>query len=215
MIRYWVGADFAESPDETAISVVERERDRSHNNVMLYLRSMFTIPPPVDYDDVCRRLVETLWFLEPYKPVRKGLPEHERVVGLAYDARGVGRGIRPILERALRAERELRPGPRVELWGVQTTAGSSVSVSHPFINVPKRDVVFSTYRALRNETLVLGANHPYRQITRLREQLINYQLKMTQSGSDTYEPWKATQKDDMVDALNLAVWAHSYQEEDL
>lgn len=207
MIRYWVGCDLAESPDETAISVLER-RDSE-----LYLRAIFGIPPPVDYDDVCTKLIQTLWYLEPYQSARRGLPYHEPVIGLAYDARGVGRGIRPVLERALREERALRPGPRVELWGVQSTAGSSVSISHPFINVPKTDLVFSSYRALRNGALVLGDDAPFREVTRLREQLINYRMKLTAGGRDQFEPWKTTQHDDLVDALNLAVWAHQYQEE--
>src|SRR3954447_18834243 len=109
-IRYWVGVDFGQANDYTAVSILERVpvanygQDEEHH--IRYLRR-----PPLrtPYNEVVRGVVDRIITLTPAGPF--GVRDD---VGLVVDATGVGRAVVDMLREEIRGL-TLHTAPKIRL----------------------------------------------------------------------------------------------------
>jgi hypothetical protein len=223
--RYWMGVDFGQAHDYTAVSVIERvpvatgetvENSETVSKSLLAEQVVTVTKPMVDhyhvrylsrpplrtsYDKIARGVVDRLRRLEPACD-RFG---KRREIGLAGDATGVGRGVTDMLWREIRA---IEDGPRVIFLPVVVTGGNNVTRGGGFVNVPKRDLVNAGVILLQEERLRIGAAVENRDV--LIRELLDYRVKINISTAhDSYEPWREGAHDDLLFSTCLASWAWS------
>jgi hypothetical protein len=220
-VRYWVGADFGQANDYTAVAVLERvaievgEREvvrragllrrekvrvPTHDHE-LHLRYLSRPPLRTSYERIADGIVSRLRELEP-----TGAFGERGTVGLVVDATGVGRAVVDMLTERLSTA---VGGPKVHLWPATITSGSHVTRNGPFMGVPKRELIHAGVVALQDGRLKFGAEVPERE--QLMEELLAYRIKINlQTGHDSYQPWREGGHDDLLFALCLATWAWGF-----
>ena len=118
---------------------------------------------------------------------------------LVIDATGVGR---PVLDM-FRAAR-LKP------VGVTITGGSQpVEVDSMWFNTPKRDLVSTMQVLLQAERLKIAATLPDAAV--LTQELLNFQVKITDAANDVYGVWREGLHDDLVLSVAMAAWYAEYR----
>lgn len=196
-MRYWLGVDFGQANDWTALTVMEQAGDELH---IPYL----TRPPlRTSYEKIAAGVVDRLCRLEPV-----GAFGERGAIGLVVDATGVGRAVVDMLSRELSQRRDV---PRVAFWPVVVTGGNAVSRTGAYISVPKRNLITAGVAALQTGRLKIGASVENRDV--LMQELRDYRLKINVKGHDQYEPWREGAHDDMLFSMCLAAWAHSFTTE--
>jgi hypothetical protein len=221
LVRYWVGADFGQAADYTAVCVLERvpvevgqrevvrpagllrrERVRipTHDHE-LHLRYLSRPPLRTSYERIADGIVRRLKELEP-----TGEFGERGQLGLVVDATGVGRAIVDMLMQRLRAAVGV---PKVHFWPVVVTSGISVTRNGLYVGVPKRELINAGVVALQEGRLKFGAAVPERET--LMEELLAYRVKINlATGHDSYSPWREHGNDDLLFATCLATWAWGY-----
>jgi hypothetical protein len=102
-------------------------------------------------------------------------------------------------------DRSLRIVPRaVRLYSIWITGGISVGREPGKTTVPKRDLITTTQLLLQDGRLRI-APHTL-DAEQLVKELINYRVTISDSGNDTYAPWRERDHDDLVLALAIAAW---------
>jgi hypothetical protein len=221
-VRYWMGVDFGQANDPTAVALVERvpvevgQREVSERAGLLsyrekrvpvldhelHVRSLVRPPLRTSYERIADEIGRKIAQLEPM-----GAFGERGEIGLCVDATGVGRALCDMLSSRLRSQ--IR-GPKVHLWPVVVTGGNRVTrLGGEFIGVPKRDLISAGLIALQDGRLKIPTTIPETQ--QLTQELLDYRVRITlRSGHDTYEPWREGDHDDLLFALCLAVWAWSF-----
>jgi|SRR5215207_7925530 len=220
-MRYWLGVDFGQANDPTAVAVVERalvavgEREvREKSGLLsyrnkrvpvvdheLHVRDLVRPPLRTSYERIADQLAAKVLQLEP-----TGAFGERGDIGLCVDATGVGRAVCEMVKTRLRSQ--IR-GPKVHFWPVVVTGGNSITRNGEFVGVPKRDLINSGLIALQDRRLKIPTN--IRETEVLKEELLNYRVRITlRSGHDTYEPWREGDHDDLLFALCLSTWAWSF-----
>jgi hypothetical protein len=151
-----------------------------HQNVVFLHRFQLGTPYPSIAEELARLLDQ--------------LPVMEESPALWVDATGVGR---PVLE----VMRDLGLRPR----GVTITGGVDPVVnSFSDVRVPKRQLVGTLQLALQTRRLKIAATLPGLRV--LVSELESFKVRVSNTGSETFEAWSAGVHDDTVLALALAVW---------
>ena len=124
-------------------------------------------------------------------------------VRLVVDATGVGAAVVDSF-----IEAGLKP------YAVTFTGGHKVTIGDKprAFNVPKKDLVASAVVALQNGTLSIAKDLKHAET--LRKELLNFKVKISLAGSNTYEAWRENEKDDLVLATCLALWRIGYRDEE-
>jgi hypothetical protein len=193
MNRYFVGVDFGQTRDFTAIGVLERaETTGAWDPVMfawkkvvsLRLRYLERIALGTPYPEVVNRLVQvTQW------------PELAGRCRLAVDGTGVGRPVVDLLRRA-------RPG--CVLMPVNITSGLRQTEEHGYYGVPKRDLILGLQVLLQRGVLRIAAGLEHG--PDLVKEMAAMQVKITLAGHEQYGGWREGTHDDLVFAVALACW---------
>src|SRR5215207_2184398 len=220
-MRYWLGVDFGQANDPTAISVVERvpivvgEREVEEKAGLLswrkksvpvlghelHVRDLVRPPLRTSYERTADQIAAKVGQLEP-----TGAFGERGEIGLCVDATGVGRAVCDMLTSRLRS---LTRGPKVHLWPVVVTGGNRVTRNGEFIGCPKRDLISAGLIALQDGRLKIPQSIP--ETETLKQALLAYRVRITlRSGHDTYEPWREGAHDDLLFSLCLATWAWGY-----
>jgi hypothetical protein len=118
---------------------------------------------------------------------------------LVVDATGVGAPVVDMFKRA-----KVRPIAVTITWGFEVTR-----VSGREFRVPKRDLVSTLRLLLDDGRLHIAESLPDSSV--LVDELLNFRLKISRGGHDTYEPWREGEHDDLVLATALAVWYGEHQ----
>jgi hypothetical protein len=227
-MRYWLGVDFGQANDPTAVSVVERvptivgEREVREREVTkkaglitkekrvpmvdheLHVRSLVRPPLRTSYERIADQIAAKLAQLEPV-----GMFGEQGEIGLCVDATGVGRALVDMLSSRLRSQPR---GPKTHLWPVVVTGGNRVTRTGEFIGVPKRDLIAAGLIALQDGILKIPTSIPETSV--LTQELLDYRVRITlRSGHDTFEPWREGDHDDLLFALCLSCWAWSFTTE--
>jgi len=198
--KYILSVDLGQLHDYTAMAVLEEKllvMERSDINLMnmklagrqkIKAASVYhcihleRIPLGTSYPDVIRRI--------------GGLMNNPELVNetiLLMDQTSVGR---PVVEMA--REKGLAP------IGITITGGRERKVSEDGYHVPKREIIIELVKLFQSSRLIISDKLPFAKD--LVKELINFRMKISKTGRDTYEAWRDEDKDDLVLALAMAAW---------
>ena len=124
----------------------------------------------------------------------------ERILGklpgswvLVIDGTGVGRGILDMFN-----ERDVSFVP------VSITGGNEAKYIDREWKLPKRDLVTALTVSLQNKKLMIARG--LQEKNALVNEMLNFKIKISTTGHDSYNAWRSDDHDDLVLALSLAVW---------
>jgi hypothetical protein len=177
---YVLGIDLGQSPDATALALLEYDYIQ---NPDYRLRGLHRFPRGTPYSDLSDPICEHICH-----------PSLRGRVNLAVDATGAGRPVVDYLRD------ELYPTP---LFAITITGGNEVTGGHRDPHVPKRDLVGTTSLTLEQRRLQITEN--MRDTDALLDELLAYRRTISERGNDTYGAASGTH-DDLVLALSLALW---------
>jgi hypothetical protein len=192
--RYFIGVDFGQVHDFTAIAILERSR---------YITGE---PNRVDFSrqHVVRnsiRYLERLPLGTPYTTVAdhlRQLARHPAISGdcvIVADATGVGKAVIDIVRR---------PSPGCTVYPVTITGGDRISSDGCHYHVPKRDLLMPLVIGFENNTYAISSHLPEAQT--LANELTSLRVKVKPSGHESVAAWREGQHDDLVFATALAIW---------
>ncbi len=121
----------------------------------------------------------------------RALPDEPAM--LIVDATGVGR---PVVDMFVKAH--------LDPIAITITGGVTPSNESGEWRVPKRDLVSTLQVLLQTERLKVAQGLP--DATVLVQELLNFQVKITDAANDTYGAWREGTHDDLVLAVALASW---------
>ena len=75
--------------------------------------------------------------------------------------------------------------------------------------VPKRDIVQVLQSAFKSRRLHIPRSIDY--CKELIDELVNFKVKISSNGTDTYEAWRESIHDDLVLSIGMAVWYLRYR----
>src|ERR1017187_7526937 len=192
----FVGVDFGQARDYTAIAVLERAELRGQydyavrayqKEVALRLRYLERIPLGTPYTEVVDRVAE--------------VTRNRQLSGrchLAVDGTGVGR---PVVDQLRRGEAEGVPMPGATPGG---QAGTE-TMDQGFYRVPKRDLIIGLQLVLQRGGLQIAAKLPFAR--KLVEELEAVEVRISPAGNEQYAAWREGTHDDLVFAVALAYWS--------
>jgi len=175
-LTYVVGVDLGQTSDYTAITILEERVENSYN--VRFLERLRNTP----YPQIVRRLDHLV----------KRLPEKP---DMAVDATGVGRPVIDMIKDA---------NLNADVYPITLTGGDAVSSDGMERHVPKRDVASAIAVLLQTGRLRIARG--LRESETLARELLNFRVKISLSGHDTYEAWREQEHDDLVLAVGLAAW---------
>jgi hypothetical protein len=171
-----VGVDLGQTSDYTAITILEKREDNAYD--VRYLERVRNTP----YTTIVMRLNHLVKRL-PVRPY------------MAVDATGVGR---PVIDMIRAANLP------ATIYPITLTGGDSVIRDGMERRVPKRDVA-STIAVLLQTRCLRVANGLRESETLLRE-LLNFRVRISLAGHDSYGAWREQEHDDLVLAVGLVAW---------
>jgi hypothetical protein len=180
--RYFLGLDLGQASDFTALCVVAkvpRPGLRPHYAV----RELIRFPLGTPYTEIVPKVVDMTLNLSKECPTV-----------LVLDATGVGR---PVVDMF----RE-----RIKCAAITITAGSTDSYDevNDVHRIPKKDLVGFLQVLLQDQRLKVAKSLPLADV--LAKELLNFKVKITAAGNETFESWREKDHDDLVLALALACW---------
>jgi len=175
-VKYVVGVDLGQTADYTAITILE-ERERGSYDVR-FLDRFRNVP----YPSIVKRLDHLVRRLD------------ERP-SMAVDATGVGR---PVIDMIRDANLP------ANVYAITLTGGDVVTQDGMERHVPKRDVASIIAVLLQTRRLRIARN--LKESETLGRELVNFRVKISLSGHDSYEAWREQEHDDLVLAVGLAAW---------
>lgn len=182
-----LGLDLGQAQDHTALALVEWEHPPGGDRVYR-LRDLERLPLGAGYPEIVAHVTRLM-----------STDELRHRTALVADATGVGRPVVDLLRRA-----GLRPVPVVVHAGRQHTVDE-----WGYHAVPKRVLVGVAQVLLQDRRLRFARDLPEAAV--LEEELLRFEVKITESGADTYGAWREGAHDDLVFALCLATWFGEYQ----
>ena len=118
---------------------------------------------------------------------------------IGLDATGVGRPITDLFREQL---------PRVPVYAITITAGTTVTGSGEHPHVPKRDLINTAALILEQHRLQIATALP--DTDALVEELLAFRRTTSDTGHDSYAA-AAGNHDDLVLALSLALWTGEHK----
>jgi hypothetical protein len=186
VLGYICGLDLGQSLDYTARVVVEVQ-DREAAYIYL-VRESLRYPLRTSYPAIVQDMVTFL----------QRLPLRGQTT-LVVDATGVGAPVIDLLKAA-------------GLYPIAMTITGGNVVTQPaydHFHVPKRDLVSAIQIPLQSRRLSIAPALPEADI--FKQELANFQVKVTTAAHDTYGAWREGTHDDLVLALAIAMWYGSQQ----
>lgn len=191
-----IGEDLGQSNDFTSLSVTEWTSDPRLFNIRGLQRFPLGTPYPVIVD----RTIE-IW---------EGLGSPSLVI----DATGVGRAVLDLYyDRGVTPIAVTITGGDIAKSRAQVaeeTKKKEGMIYSPSLrerltwNVPKRDLVSAMNVAFQQKQVKISGNLP--DAKTLIDEMMNFRMKFTAAGHDTYEAWREGIHDDLVLAVALPIW---------
>lgn len=179
MTTFIAGLDVAQSPDYTALAIVEAERIKGELSLEVrYLERL----RGMDYPAQVRHVEQVLSY--------PALAECTLVI----DATGVGR---PVFDTFRQTAWMVR--------GVLIHGGDRVSHDGDLYRVPKRDLVAAAQVPMQNKKLKIAPRLALADV--LVKELLNFRVKIDpRTAHDSYSHWREQDHDDLVLAVCMAAW---------
>jgi hypothetical protein len=190
-----IGLDLGRRQDYTALAVLE-VHERPPEKPELHLRYLERYALGTPYARQMDRVATLYRRLQDAARVPAVVPHHTlqgRPPELIVDATGVGEGVVELLK-----ERGVRYRP------VQITAGASSTFAGGRYRVPKRELVGRLVGPFESGRLKIAAG--LRLVEELTDELLNFKVKVSTAGHESYEAWRESDHDDLVLACSLAAW---------
>jgi len=175
---YYYGLDLGQSHDHTALCVLKKQGNPGHYAVIGLKR----FPLGTSYIQITEYVLKRIESPETHPCL------------LALDATAVGAPIADLLRK-----------PVHRLIAVQIHGGDKVSEDRCYIRVPKRDLVATLQVLFQTKRLKIAAKLPEAQM--LVEELMAFQVKISEAGHDSYGSWREGAHDDLALAVSLAAWS--------
>lgn len=180
--RYYMGVDLGQASDYTAIAILKQIGEPPPKAVY-HLVHLERPPLRTPYPDIVERIKSLL-----YNPA---IREHDR--WLVVDATGCGRPVVDMIRQA-----------GMRLTAVTITGGNDVTSTGAGVGVPKRNLASILQVVLQTERLKVAEGLP--EASTLVNELLNFKVKISLAGKDTYEAWRENAHDDTVLAVAIALW---------
>jgi hypothetical protein len=179
--RYYVGLDLGQAQDYTALSVIDAPPQESGPSP-LHIVHLHRYQLGMTYPDIIADVQRVL----------------SRIPGarLAVDATGVGRPVVDLLRKE-----------RLQPIAITITGGDKAIHEGSNWRVPKRDLVGLLAVAFQNKRLKIAASLPHAKT--LIDELLNFKVKVSAAGHDSYEAWREGDHDDLVLSVAMACFAES------
>jgi hypothetical protein len=198
MRTFFVGVDLGRQQDYTAIAIMEKklvikgpetftDRIEGVNAIQVpfyQIRHIERLSLGTTYPEIVERIQKVLHHPELY----------EKTV-LIVDQTGVGR---PVVD-SLRREK-LNP------IGITITGGSNVVEEEGGLSykVPKLDLVSALHVLLESQRLTILSTLEYAPV--LKQELLQFKVKVSETGKETLEAWREQDHDDLVLSVCLCSW---------
>jgi hypothetical protein len=179
-----LGLDLGQVSDYTALALVEWSPNAATGLNDYALRHLERVPLGTSYPDIARH-VARLMTSEPLKDRTK----------LVVDGTGVGRpGVDLLKQEGL-----------TDLLAVVVHGGNETTTDqNHYRRVPKRMLVNTAQVLLQARRLRIPKALPLAKT--LEEELLKFEVKISDAGNDSYGAWREGAHDDLVFALCLALW---------
>jgi hypothetical protein len=185
--EFLVGLDIGQAHDYTALVVVEKRTEE-----------------PTEAEGKPRRLYEVR-YIQRFK-LKTPYPDIVQQVGrlmqrdplnakvpLLVDETGVGKAVTDMFQPL-----------KLRLTPITITSGFEAVRAGAGWHVPKRDLVSAVQVTLQTQRLKFARG--LREVDSLIKELLDFQVKISDSGRDTYGAWREGTWDDLVLAVAMAVW---------
>jgi len=177
MNKFYFGLDLGQSQDYTALAVIEAKRKSQ-----LHLRHAKRYELGTPYPDIVTDVAALLKRQEV-----GSAPE------LVVDGTGVGAPVVDMFHKA-----GLLP------YVVKIHGGDKVNSDGLEYRIPKRDLASCLQVYLQEKRLKIAAALPLADI--LIGELLNFKVKISEKGHDSYEAWREGDHDDLVIAVAMPCW---------
>lgn len=183
---FFVGVDFGQARDFSAVTVAERTVEIVEDAAQ---------PSVYEIGHLQRFKLGTPYpaQVETIAAILKSLPARRNAPVLIVDATGVGRPVVDLLRKA-----KMRPK------AVTITGGAVEHSTGDAHSIPKRNLVSTMQVLLQTGRLKVAKELP--EAETLINELLNFQVKISASGHDSYEAARESIHDDLVLSASLAVW---------
>ena len=179
-----LGLDLGQAQDHTALALVEwTVRDDGLH--VYHLRHLERVPLGTGYPAIAKHAAKLM-----------NTDELKDTCQLVADATGVGRPVVDLLKLE-----NLRPHAVVVHGGASATTDQD-----GYSRIPKRLLVNTAQVLLQDRRLRFPSPKVVPQVKVLEEELLKFEVKISESGSDTYGAWREGAHDDLVFALCLGCW---------
>jgi hypothetical protein len=199
-VRFFLGLDLGQAHDYTALAILERipefedveviARDRGISYKKTVQKAL-----PIRYE--CRHL-QRFKIGTSYPAIVTGVrdlldtPALRGRTALVLDATGCGAPVRDMFD-----------AEGLDPVAVTITCGDQVSYDRGW-RVPKRDLVGAVQVLLQTERLKIAKALADAAI--LQDELLNFQVKITDEAHDAYAAWRTGTHDDLLLAVAVAAW---------
>jgi hypothetical protein len=198
-LGFTVGCDLGQARDFTAIAILERVRVTTERlaqpgfeqpryerreTAEEHLRHLQRLPLGTAYPEIVSVLATMM----------KALPARPRPAHLVVDATGVGRPVVDMIRSA-----GLRPVAVTITGGFDEANPSALDW-----RVPKRNLVSALAVLLQSGRLRISPQ--LSEADNLVRELLNFKVKVSPAGHDSYEAWRESIHDDLVLATAIATW---------
>jgi len=196
MPSYLLGLDLGQAQDYTALVIAETRMEPTGTlwsgaapKKCYDVRHLERFPLGTSYPQIVASVIDRC-AAQP-APGYSDLPPQ-----LVVDATGCGRPVVDLLRDAQ---------PRADLVPITITGGDSVGGgAGGYQTVPKRDLASTLAVLLQAARLNVAPALPDAAV--LQQELLNFKVKITAAGHDSYSAWRENQHDDLVLAAALACW---------
>jgi len=178
-----IGVDLGQKHDYSAIVVAELVEERKDN---YEVRSMQRLPLNTPYPQVAHRLIEVRDKVRSKANSKNG-PE------ILVDATGLGQPVVDMIQQN-----------GVSVTSVLLTGGEKAVLKEGSWHIAKSALVCRLQVLLQDRRLKFSKHHPLAEA--MIDELLNFEIKVSQGGQDTYGAFKTGAHDDLVVALGLACW---------
>lgn len=177
-MSYIMGLDLGQANDYTALAVVEGQKEQKENNQNYNIRHLQRFELGTPYPAIVDRVAD----------IKNRLPGSRLVL----DFTGVGRPVFDMFRKV-----GLKP------VGVSIHGGDNVNREGSAYKVPKRDLVGVLQVLFQGGRLKVASELP--EAGTFISELLNFKVKISQSGNDSYSH-REGEHDDLVLAAALACW---------
>ena len=176
---FFIGLDLGQSKDYSASCIIERP---AGTPFIYHVRDLKRYPLGTPYTTIVGAVKDTI----RHPNIQPNL--------LLIDNTGVGRPISDLFRQA-----------GIYFGAITITGGDRVSRNGICINVPKRDLVSTLQVLFQTNRLKVAGDLPEAKL--LVEELLNFQVKISPLGHDSYGCWREGTHDDLILATAMACWA--------